>query len=109
MENRFFERFSELCKAHGTTVNAVARIIGASSGSVTAWKRGAAPRNATLTKIADHFGVSTDYLLGLEEASDVLEEVDVAFYGQYRELTEADKQTIRDMVEVLHRRVKSGE
>ena len=64
MENAFFERFSALCKDRNETPNSVAKIIGASSGSVTAWKKGTAPRNATLTKIADFFGVSTDYLLG---------------------------------------------
>lgn len=64
MSNSFFERFSALCKASGETPNSVAKRIGASSGSVTAWKRGSAPRNATLSKIADYFGVSTDYLLG---------------------------------------------
>ena len=66
MGSIFFERYAELCKAAGETPNSVAKIIGASSGSVTAWKNGTEPRNATLSKIADYFGVSTDYLLGKE-------------------------------------------
>lgn len=66
MGSMFFERFSALCKEHNETPNSVAKIIGASSGSVTAWKKGTDPRNATLAKIADYFGVSTDYLLGKE-------------------------------------------
>lgn len=106
MENQFFPRFYKLCRDHGTTPNAVARVIHASSGSVTAWKNGVAPRPATLTKIADYFGVSTDYLLGLDECEDVLDKVDVAFYGEFRELTEADKQTVRDMVALLRARSK---
>ena len=69
MDSTFYERFSALCKESGESPNAVARIIGASSGSVTAWKRGAEPRNATLAKIADYFGVTTDYLLGKEKKS----------------------------------------
>lgn len=64
MGNIFFERYAELCKAVGETPNSVAKTIGASSGSVTAWKNGTEPRNKTLSKIADYFGVSTDYLLG---------------------------------------------
>lgn len=64
MENKFFNRYFDLCREHGETPNSVAKAIGASSGSVTAWKQGAAPRNATLGRIADYFGVSTDYLLG---------------------------------------------
>lgn len=66
MGNIFFERYAELCKAVGETPNSVAKNIGASSGSVTAWKNGTEPRNKTLSKIADYFGVSTDYLLGKE-------------------------------------------
>lgn len=67
MGNSFFERYSDLCKERGETPNSVAKIIGASSGSVTAWKKGTAPRNATLSKIADYFDVTTDYLLGKSE------------------------------------------
>lgn len=64
MASKFFEHFSALCKESGETPNAVAKKIGASSGSVTAWKKGTDPRNATLAKIADYFGVSVDYLIG---------------------------------------------
>lgn len=66
MGNIFFERFAELCKGIGETPNSVAKILGISSGSVTAWKNGTEPRNKTLSAIADYFGVSTDYLLGKE-------------------------------------------
>ena len=64
MGNTFFERFYELCKERGETPNSVARIIGGSSGSVTAWKKGTVPRGVTLTKLADYFNVSVDYLMG---------------------------------------------
>lgn len=66
MGSTFFERYAELCKTVGETPNSVAKVIGASSGSVTAWKNGTEPRNTTLSKIADYFSVSTDYLLGKE-------------------------------------------
>ena len=64
MEYAFFDQFVALCKNKGVSPNFVAREIGVSSGSVTAWKQGVIPRSATLTKIADYFEVSTDYLLG---------------------------------------------
>lgn len=64
MEKIFFERFSELSKEIGESPNSVAKKLGISSGSVTAWKKGADPRNATVIKLADFFGVSVDYLLG---------------------------------------------
>ena len=41
---------------------------------------------------------------------DVLDEVDVAFYGEYKQLSEDDKDTIRDMVRVMReRRAKKQE
>ena len=41
---------------------------------------------------------------------DVLDEVDIAFYGEYKELSEDDKDTIRDMVRVMReRRAKKQE
>lgn len=126
----FFERFSELCKERNETPNSVAKKLGVSSGSVTAWKNGTEPRNTTIIKIADYLGVSTDYLLGnvndpffyldngrikdeinsYETKRDVLDEVDIAFYGDYKELTEDDKETVRDMVRVMReRRAKKQE
>ncbi len=106
MENLFFTRFQALCKQNKTSVNAVAREIGASSGSVTAWKHGTEPRAGTVIKIAEYFGVTADYLLGIDGNApmDVLSQVDVAWYGDYQELTEDQKETIRDMVALMRQR-----
>ena len=118
MGNIFFERFAELCKGIGETPNSVAKTLGISSGSVTAWKNGTEPRNKTLSAIADYFGVTTDYLLGKETEKaptgsgerDILDEIDIAFYGEYKELTEDDKEPVRDMVRVMReRRAKKQE
>lgn len=70
MENPFFTRFYQLCAARGESPNGVARQLGLSSGSITAWKQGTAtPRPAALAKIADYFCVTTDYLLGKTDAA----------------------------------------
>ena len=152
MGNVFFERFAELCKKIGETPNSVAKRLGISSGSVTAWKNGTEPRYSTVTKIADFLGTSADYLLGNTsnslpkpnkivdlfrgvggldlnpdydvlivpkgekaptvpgERKDVLDEVDVAWYGDYKELDEDQKATVRDMIRVMReRRAKKQE
>lgn len=64
---RFFDRFLELCQKKNTTPNAVAKIVGISSGSITAWKNGTEPRSSAVKKLADFFGVSQDYMWGYEE------------------------------------------
>ncbi len=113
MGNVFFERYSALCKERGETPNSIAKIIGASSGSVTAWKNGTAPRNATLTKIADYFGVSTDYLLGKEKAPTVSgerkisnEELKFALWGDSAEIDDDDLEDVRRYAAFIRERKK---
>ncbi len=60
----FWDNFFSLCSQAGISPNAVAKELGIPSGSITAWSRGSVPRNNTLKKIAEHFGVSVDWLLG---------------------------------------------
>lgn len=57
----FWERFVNLCAENNTTPNAVAKIIGVSSATVTYWKQGAQPRAVVLKKLADHFNVPASY------------------------------------------------
>lgn len=64
MESVFYERYAKLCRSMGGTPNSVAKEIGVSSGSITAWKNGAEPRYSTVVKIADYFDTTADYLLG---------------------------------------------
>jgi len=59
----------------------------------------------TAQKIAGYFGVSVGYLLGEEDApADILDQVDVAFYGEYKELSEEEKEAVRDMVRLMRKR-----
>lgn len=60
----FWERYDSLCKSKGSSANAIAKVLGCSSGSVTSWKKGTVPQGATLQKIASYFNVSMDYLIG---------------------------------------------
>lgn len=60
----FWNILLELCKEKGVSPNHVARAIGLSSASVTYWKNGSIPRSLTLSKLADYFDVTPDYLIG---------------------------------------------
>ena len=46
----------------------------------------------TAQKIAGFFGVSVAYLLGQEAEAGLLDQVDVAFYGEFKELNEEEKE-----------------
>ena len=110
----FYDRFRQLCERKGISCNKAALEIGLSNATPTKWKKtGATPVGDTLDKIAAYFGVTTDYLLGKETITapantgkrrDVLDEVDIAFYGDFKDLDEDDKETVRDMVRVMRER-----
>ena len=58
--------FTKLCNERGESPTAVCLKVGLSNSAYTAWKEDSVPRLSTLLRIADYFGVSTDYLLGRE-------------------------------------------
>lgn len=95
---------------------------GISSASYSQWNTGKYnPSETKLRKAAEVLGVSVSYLKGVESEKtpasskhsgdhDILDEVDIAFYGDYKELTEDDKATVRDMVRIMReRRAKKQE
>ena len=63
----FWTIFSTLCAGKNLSPNAVATELKIPSGSITAWRNGATPRTKSLTKIANYFGVTVDYLLNAEK------------------------------------------
>ncbi|MDE6501033.1 MAG: helix-turn-helix transcriptional regulator [Ruminococcus sp.] len=63
----FWNIFYKLCEENNTKPNAVAKIIGVSNATCTKWKNGTIPNGETLLKLADHFNVAVDYILGRTE------------------------------------------
>lgn len=64
----FYDIYKKLCEDNGLTPSGAATKIGFNRASVTVWKNtGKAPKQDLLLKIADYFGVTTDYLLTGEE------------------------------------------
>ena len=104
MEN-LFARIESLCQRKGIRPGRLCDELGLSRGLMTDLKMGRKKTvNAeTAQKIAGFFGVSVGYLLGQEE-SDILDQVDVAFYGDFKELNEEEKETVRDMVRLMRER-----
>lgn len=73
----FYENYVKLCNSVGKSPSAVAVELKLGKPSVTRWKNGAEPRDATLQKIADHFGVTVEFLKGENQTN---------FYKRYCEL-----------------------
>ena len=118
---------------HGLSQRQFADICKLSNGYVSMLERGVNPNTGKpitptipqLKKLADGMGTTiaeiiekvddmpVDLILTSEETKnapaesgkgDVLDEVDVAFYGEFKELSEDDKEIIRSMVTTMRQR-----
>ena len=61
----FYKVLKSLCEQTGNKLTPLTVKLGITVGAISGWKRGASPTGEVLKKFANHFGVSTDYLLGL--------------------------------------------
>ena len=112
MDN-LFARIQSLCEDTGIRPGRLCDELSLSRSLMTDLKMGRKKTvNAeTAQKIAGFFGVSVGYLLGQEEGAsvqsgktDILDDVDVAFYGEFKELNDEEKETVRDMVRLMRER-----
>ena len=109
-----YESILSLCERDSIRPGRLCDELGISRGLMTDLKMGRKKGvNAeTAQKIASFFGVSVGCLLGIEENSATgdsssavnLDQIDVAFYGEFKELSDEDKETVRDMVRIMRER-----
>ena len=107
-----YESILQLCLRDGIRAGRLCDELGISRGLMTDLKMGRKKGvNAeTAQKIASYFGVSVGYLLGIDNDTSSsteainLDQVDVAFYGDFKELSDEDKETVRDMVRIMRQR-----
>lgn len=112
-----YERIQFLCQEKGIRPGRLCDELGLSRGLITDLKMGRKKSVSaeTAQKIAGYLGVSVAYLLGLDPdcppqnsqtapMQDILDAVDVAFYGDFKELNEEEKETVRDMVRLMRQR-----
>ncbi len=111
------ELVKSICKDRKIPISKLERDLGYANGYIGQLRKGTFPANR-LAEIAQYLSVPVDYLMhGSEEdkkaptadgersgSHDVLDDVDIAFYGDFKELTEDDKETVRDMVRVMRER-----
>lgn len=68
MNNLFAQRLTELLAIHNLSKRALAHQLGVSAMSVSDWSTGKVqPTAENIYLVAQFFGVSSDYLLGLED------------------------------------------
>lgn len=62
----FYDTILHLCELNGKKITNVIAELDLSAGNPSKWKSGNVPKADTLTKLADYFHVSVDYLLERE-------------------------------------------
>ena len=111
----FYDRFVYLCKQKGVSPTRAALDAGISKSLVTKWKTNKVqdPSPDVLRRLAKYFNLTVAELMDEEKAKELtvssepeidMSDVDIAFYGDYKELSEDDQKTVRDMVRLMRER-----
>lgn len=116
-----YDRIAFLCAEKGIKPGRMCNDLGISRGSIGDLKKGRREgiSTKTATKIADYFGVTTDYLLTGEytkkaptdgEHEITFDDFTYAMQNESKDLTDADKQILLSMARQLNdaRKKKNG-
>lgn len=99
-----YEIFEKLLKEHNVTAYRVAKETGVTTATLTSWKQGKyTPKQEKLQKIADYFGVTVDYLLGVSS-----EKTNSSDTKPYYELTSKDETDIAKEIQRMMERLDSN-
>lgn len=108
----FYNNFIKLCNEAGKSPSKVALEIGTTKPSVTRWKNGSKPSDATLQKIADYFDVTVDFLINNDinknnPAADSDEALAFALFGgDTQDITPEMLADVRDYAQFVRERRK---
>ena len=112
----FFIRFKALCQEQGISVYKACTDIGLNRSAVAKWKNGGSPNGTTAAKLADYFGVTTDYLLGQNDLRDPEprpavsdEDIKFALFGGDGEITDEMYDEVKRFAAYIRQREKNKE
>lgn len=106
----FWDVFCHLCAKESKKPNTVCRELKFSNATATKWKSGSVPRGDTLSRIAEYFNVSTDFLINGEEREmppqNTMREQIIA---QFETLPEDKQKEAINYLSFLNSQVQKGE
>ena len=111
----FLERTLELIEKKNISKNKLLTDLKLSKNSFVDWQnRGTIPSAETIEKIADYFGVTTDYLRGRTddinqkpgESNIKMDDFSYALYNESRELDDDDKQRLLKYARMLRNAIE---
>lgn len=108
----FFNRFKALCDERGISVYTACAEIGMNRSAVNKYKQGGKPNGTNAAKMAEYFGVTTDYLLGQSDdrgapagkrpISD--EDIKFALFGGDGEISDAMYEEVKQFAAFIKQR-----
>lgn len=75
MESVAYQRIRELCKERNITVTKLIEDLGISESLIRKWKTSSTPSVDKIRLVAEYFGVSIDYLIGMSDIPDSAEKI----------------------------------
>lgn len=108
----FFNRLKQLCDEKGISVYRACTDIGLNRSAVAKWKSGGTPNGTTAAKLAEYFGVTTDYLLeqtnektpGEEPRTVSDDDIKFALFGGDGEITDAMYEEVKRFAAFIKQR-----
>lgn len=105
----FYDEYLRLCNSVRKTPSACAEEMGFPRSIVTRWKEGKMPRDATVRRVADYFGVEPDVLRGnkKEPVEDKLSDAQKMLMGMIPNLSDDTVSMLLILAKQLTARGKS--
>jgi transcriptional regulator with XRE-family HTH domain len=109
----FSKRFKHLRESRGMTQDKAAEVLGISRSTIAGYEsedKNRIPREETLTKIADLFGTSIDYLLGRDKKDEIPKE-ETEMERMKREIAEItykakNEEDVRSVLRIVEKALK---
>ena len=98
----------KVCRQRGIAISQLEKDCGFANGYLNPKKMTKLPYDRAV-QIAKYLHITSQEVLTGElpkevEAGDILDQVDIAFYGEFKELDQEQQETVRDMVRLMRQR-----
>ena len=97
----FYYNYVSFCNKIGKSPSAVAEDMGYQRSVVTRWSKGTVPRQATLQKIANYFGVTVSELIAEDENKKSPAPEGAELIPNYSKLSDTNKAIVDSMIAQL--------
>ena len=104
----FYDRLCSLCREKGISVTNMVKDLGPSSGNLSKWKNGGAPRADTLQKLADYLGVTADTLLYDNPSGLKMNDIQYALYHETADVSDETLSRILEFARFAKEQEKKG-